>query len=269
MNEVQKTEPVLLIPWITINIADLPSRGVAYPKDAKVRYRTYSFGEVKMSSVSTPEIVQLVEGTLKGIETEGFAKDQLTFLDVLYLGVLRKVSTTQGGIYTIPFTCEECGEQGEAKFSEKSLEFTSMNEEVTELPLVVTIAGREVHWAPLTVKDFLLLQKGRWKKDIIGGEPERSSMLALEIKNMEFKEAYDLLFNLRNDDDIAVVEEVDSMLMHDLKPIESVCKADKDGRICNHTNKITLAGREAIIRPFRDGKSSARSRIRVGVSQPS
>jgi hypothetical protein len=262
------------IPWIEVDVATkLPSRGIPYPEGTKVKYRTYSFGEVKMSAAvsgGAPQIVQIMENTMKGIETTGISKDQLTFLDVLYLGVLRKVSTLRNGEYEVPFSCTECGTVGKHKFNENQLDFQSLSEDITQLPLVVTLAGREVHFGPLRVREFLALQRGRYQKDI-GGEPDRVSLIALMITNMDFKESYALLYGLRDPDDIDAVDEVDKMLMHDLKPLTAVCQAvsEKNGLVCNAKNEIVLQGREQLIRPFRTGDKPVRSRISIGVPQRS
>jgi hypothetical protein len=262
------------IPWIDIEMPKMPSRGVLYPAGTKIRYRTYSFGEIKNASASSgagPAIVQIIENTLRGLDVTGMEKDQITFLDCMYLGVLRKMSTLRDGDYEVPFRCTTCGVAGVHKFKEKDLDYRSLSEEVTGLPLSVEISGRKVDFGPLRVKEFLALQRGRYQKVIIGGEPDRVAMNALMITNLEFKDAYTLLFGLTDTDDIEIVEEVDQMLMHDIKPLKGICQAvaDKSGVICNTENDILLQGREAIIRPFRAGDKSVRHRISVGVPRDS
>lgn len=254
-----------VIPWIEVDVKTLPSRGLPYPEGSKLKYRTYSFGEVKMASISSPEIVELVESTMKGIETQVLQKEKLTFLDVLYIGILRKISTVRDGQYEVPYICNACEAQGKAVFSARSLEFNSLSEDIKVLPLVGQISGMSLEFMPLTVKDFLTLQKGRWQKVIVGGEPDRVSLHAMMVQNLDFEAAYKFLYGLTAQDDIDVVEEIDKMLLHDIKPISAACKNEIKGVICNHENKILLQGREQLIRPFRDGESSVRSRISAGV----
>lgn len=260
------------LPYIEVDVTTLPSRGLSYPKGSKLKYRTYTFGEVKSATISNLSIISSVENTLKGIDTMGspLDKNDLTIPDTIYLGILRKVSSTRGSSYQVPYICDGCGKENKANFSEKSVEFSDVPAEVKKLPIVAEVAGKSIEFGQVTIKDFLLLEKGRWNKEIVGGKPDRVAIHALMIKNMDFKEAYDFLYNLKDEDDIAVVEEVDKLLMHDMKPIKSVCSlADEDGVVCDTKNEIRLEGREALIRPFRDGKPSVRSRIRLEPEQDS
>ena len=59
---------MLDIPRMEVPIDKLPSRGIAYPKDAKIFYRTYTFGEVKMSSIANVQVVSALENTMRGID---------------------------------------------------------------------------------------------------------------------------------------------------------------------------------------------------------
>jgi len=265
-------EKDISIPWIEIDVASLPSRGLAYPSGSKLRYRTYTFGEVKSATISNLSIITSLETTLKGIDTMGspLSKDDLTVPDAIYLGILRKVSTTRGTQYEVPYVCSGCGKETKAVFTENSVEFQDVDHEILSFPIETEIQGKALKFSPLSVKNFLLLEKGRWNKDIKGGKPDRVSLHALMVTNMDFKEAYDLLYNLKDEDDISVIEEIDKLMIHDLSPIKTSCDLrDDDGIVCGTENEIRLEGREALIRPFRGGKGSIRSRIHLGAAQDS
>lgn len=263
------------IPFIKVKAKDLPSRGLTYPPDAEVSYRTYAFGEVKMSSISSPDIVSTIESVAEGIKIQGFGVRQMTFMDLLYIGTLRKVSTQQKSSYTMPYVCEHCGNEQELKFNETQLEFREVDQKVTEFPLVVPgIRGtQDLHFSPVTVDQMLNLYKGVYKDVIKGGMPDKTALLAISVVNMGFKDAYELLYSLTDPEDIELVHEADKLMMHDLKPLIATCVAEveRNGskKICNGKNEVVLQGREALIRPFRTGDQPARRSISFGLSQHS
>ena len=260
-----QTNQVVSVPWIELDVKKLPSRGVAYPQGSIIKYRTYTHGEMRQFSIQNPNPTQSIEMALSGLEITGFDKMQLTILDAFYIGLLRKVSTMSGLQVEVPYVCEACEKVNKRVFSNEDIEFEDLSEEVTSLPIRTELGGVEVAFTLLTVKSFLDLQRGRYNKDINGGKPDALSIEALMIENLPFDRAYKLLYNLDNEEDISVLEEIDQLLKHDIKPLKATCTQELDNKqICNHVNLIKLEGREALIRPFRGGDRNPRARIRFG-----
>lgn len=261
---VEETKHAFL-PEITLDISKLPSRGVPYPKDAKLKYRTYSFGEVQKSSISNMTALETVKTALSGIETSGFDKHLLTLFDILYIGVLRKVSSMSDLKFEMPYVCRTCNKTTKSIFTHNDIEFKDMESIVTELPLIVEINNREVHFSPMTVKDFMALHGGRYSKYLKDGHVDKLAVHTLMIRNMEFADAYKFLEGINDPEDIEMLQEVDKILLHDLKPLKAKCtEKDDSGEVCGSENSLKLEGREALLQPFRGRAESRRAKIRFG-----
>ena len=274
MSDQESKEKKEFLPEIVLDIKKLPSRGVPYPPSSTLKYKTYTFGEVQEASTSNWDIVDSIKLALKGIEAGGgLDKYQLTLLDVLYIGILRKVSSMNELRFEMPYICRGCMKQTKAIFTEKDIEFRDLSHEIESLPIEADIAGKVLQFSPMTVKEFLDLHSGRYK-NVIGGKVDKISIYATMIKNLKFEEAYQLLKTNRNNDDNEVLEEIDRLLLHDMKPLIATCSEEvenEDGEKskCGFQNALKLEGREALIRPFREGKRSARDRVRLGTKSPS
>ena len=262
---IATVNPQAPMPWIELRVENLPSRGVGYPKGSVIKYRPYTHGEMRQFSIQTASPAQSIEMAVSGLDVQGFDKMKLSILDAFYIGLLRKVSTMSGLQVQVPYVCEGCGKLNEKIFTNADIEFEDLSSEVSSLPLIADLGGQEVHFNLLSVKDFLDLERGRYNKDIPGGKPNALAVEALMVENLSFDKAYNLLYNLTNEEDIEVLEEVDQLLKHDIKPLKARCtQADEDKKVCNHLNLVKLEGREALIRPFRGGDRNTRARIRFG-----
>lgn len=258
------------LPEVEVAVSKLPSRGIPYPESATLKYQTYTFGEVKKASTSQLGLVDSLELVLSGI-TASFDTDKLTLSDALYLGVLRKISSMGGVAFEMPFVCKKCKKQSKSRFDQNMLEFADLDADVTELPLAATLAGKEMEFAPITVREFIDLKKGKYGELLENGKPDTMAMYALLCKNLKFKDAFKILnTELKDPNEMEVMDELDTLLAHSLKPLKAECKEKgEDKKSCGYINFIKLEGREALLRPFRVGKGSARSRIRIGKASES
>jgi len=265
-----QNESINALPWVTVECSKLPSRGLPYPKGAKVKYRTYTHGEVRNASISSFETSNALEMALAGIEAEGFQKNKLTLQDVFYLGLLRKASTMNGMQMEIPFHCKACGAASKKVFSERDIEFQDIDESVEELPIEADIGGKSLLFTPISVQQFIDFERGVYNQFTKDGKPDAVGVEAIMITNLKFSDAYKHLYELTNQDDLDVLDEVDKLLMHDIKNLEAICtNALEDKTICNQKNYIRLEGREGLLRPFREGEGSVRARVRTSKKQHS
>lgn len=263
MNESQKS-----IPEIELEVTSLPSRGLTYPKGAKLKYRTYTFGEIRKASTSTLRMESSIQLALDGV-TASFNTKDLTLMDCLYIGILRKVSSLNGMQFEVPFQCTKCNEVAKNHFSQNDISFRDIPEEVTELPIVTTISGQELHFSPMTVGDYLTLKSGTHDGILKEGKVDRVSTQAISIKNMSFHKSYELLYSVTDLEEIEILTEVDKLLLHDIKPLNGVCNNKVEGKVCGEHNNIKLEGREALLTPFRSSEGSTRTRIRFGTTPKS
>ena len=253
------------IPKIDLDVTKLPSRGVPYPKGAQVSYRTYTFGEIRKASTSSVSTKAALKLALSGT-TASFGARNLTLMDALYIGILRKVSSLNSMKFEVPFVCTKCKSQSKGIFTHENIEFKDLSDEVTQLPLVTEINGRELHFGCMTAGDYLSLANGTYDAILKEGKIDRVASLAITIRNMNFAEAYEFLYGITDLDDVEVLTEVDKLLSHSLKPLAVACLNKIDGEQCGGINHVKLEGREVLLTPFRESEGSARARIRFGTA---
>lgn len=246
------------IPTIEVKLDNLPSRGVPYPKGAKLSYRTYTFGQVREASTSSFDVASSLRKTISGLVCSNLDPYELTVSDALYLGIMRKVSTFHGMDLEVPYVCLKCQSPNKGAMTERHISFKDLDEKIESLPIGVTINGHDLELSPMTVKQFLDLSDGKYAKVLMSDKITETAIHASFVRNMEFEEAYRIISSTTNADDMEVLYEIEQLFKHDLERVEFKCSNNS----CGHINKVRLEGREALLRPFRSGESSARSRIR-------
>lgn len=269
MTEETKTIQNSPMPEVPVKVTDLPSRGLGYPEGMMFYYRGYTYGEIKkISSSNEIDLPQIIEATMSGIFVKDnvFDKFRMSFVDMLYLGLLRRVSSQGHLKYQVPYACEKCEQESHATFGSQDIDFQDIDLKVKKFPLKTTIAGREILFSYPTVQNMLDVKSGKIRE-----KGRKKGVPAVEIQascivNMPFGEAYDLLSNLTDDDDQETIAELDSALFHDIKAIKTICLKKVEGEDgiesdCNHTNYVSIEGKELLIRPFREGERSNRVKI--------
>ena len=255
------------LPLIAIPFDKLPSKGLPYPESAKIEYRTYTFGETKMESASSGSSVRAVKRALNCITTTGMERGNITILDLFYLGVLIKMSSEGASEFNMPYMCWKCGYEGEHKFSQGDLDFKDMDESIEELPMKVVMSDeKELHFAPMTAQQYIDLYSGKFNETFPKNKPDEVAPVATLIKNLKgYANAYNYLVNMTNPEDGELINEIDKMLMHEIKPLTLKCPNTLENEsVCNADLSLKLEGREALLKPFRTRETSIKSRIFYG-----
>ena len=238
----------------TIDVSNLPSGMLPYPKGARVSYRPYLFGEVLQYS-QTPKgsSVSRFETILSGVTTVGFDVWDLTLGDVLFIGLMRRMSTFGAHqTWTVPVACKSCKAVVSHVVESGSLDFKDLTDSVPELPVVVSLhSGVVLQLGPLRM--------GRMMELIRKDQVDRAHMFAAQVLNLPQDEAYDILYNVSHPLDTETLEEVDRLLDHGLKRIQFPCP--KCGKIISYN----LEAFEELIRPFCPAGSAPKLPIRFGV----
>lgn len=253
---------------MTVEAKDLPSRGLGYPDGLVIRYRSYSFGEIKkVSTTNDIDLPQIIEVVMSGISIDGgFDKYKLSFVDMLYIGLLRRVSSQGHMKYQMPYSCEKCEQVSQAIFGSGDIDFQEISEEVPSLPIEVELGGTTFQFNFPTVQNMLDVKGARKDKK----KAKKSAALeitASTVINMDAETAYAKLEAITDPDEMEVLNEIDKLLFHDIKPVKAICKSkveDENGitSICNFENFVSIEGKELLVRPFRDGEAPARNKIR-------
>jgi hypothetical protein len=254
------------LPLIKIPFEKLPSKGLPYPENAVIEYRTYTFGETKMESASSGSAVRAVKRALNCITTTGMERGKLTILDLFYLGVLIKMSSEGASEFTMPYICWKCGHEDVHKFSQGDLDFKDIDESVESLPLkVIMNDGQELHFSPMTAQQYIDLYSGKLNAVFPKNKPDGVAPVATLIKNLPYKKAYDYLNGITDAEDRELVNDIDKMLMHEIKPLTLKCSNTlENDSVCNAELSLKLEGKEALLKPFRGRESSNKSRIFYG-----
>jgi hypothetical protein len=256
----------LELPLKEIKVAKLPSKGLAYPEDVKIEYRTYTFGETKMESASSGSSVRAVKRALNCITTTGMERGNLTILDLFYLGVLIKMSSEGASEFTMPYVCWKCADENVHKFSQKDLDFKDMDESIEELPMKVIMKDDvELHFSPMTAQQYIDLYSGKFNECFPKKKPDGVAPVATLIKNMPYAKAYKYLTAITNAEDKNLVNEIDNMLMHQIKPLTFKCANTLENEaVCNADLFLKLEGKEALLKPFHGREASIKPRIFYG-----
>jgi hypothetical protein len=271
MNSVQSN-----LPKFQVQFNQLPSRGLGYPEGATIYYRGYTAGEInKISAVRQEALTYefMLRAALEGIEVLNMDKMKLSYIDVLSIGLRRRVSSEGDLSFKMPYQCSKCDNVSTLKFDHSDIKFDTISEKVKiddvehdlKLPITVIVKEKELKfWYP-TVESVL---SAFAKK----GVDHVTAVKALCVQDSDFKEVYDLLFNLNEQtdfDDLEALDLVDKALYHNIAPINSVCtnKVESEGGQfvqCGHTNQVSIEGKELLIRPFRETKRPIGNKVRFG-----
>ncbi|AYJ73978.1 DNA methylase [Thermus phage phiLo] len=230
-------------------VTALPSQFKAYPNGAKVFYRLLKTREALELSGMTKD-QDVFRYILNGIKTEGFSKEDLLFVDFLFVSLLRNAYSGSVDRLQVEATCNSCGERFSTEVSLESVYMDDLDKVGEEVP----VEGTE--WALVLSKPTV----GRYLDhlDMVEKEPGEESILAMALpvkalKNLSTGE--EVLLDLASAKEVVkdvpsgMVEEFISKYMSEDYP-KVVVKCPH----CGEENKlpVTNAG-EVLVKPFRSG----------------
>lgn len=293
ITDVLKTTPSIEEPKLDlsnyIQVKEIPSNFLSYPNKSEVYYKGYTFQDLKDLANPNLSLVDQFYVILKGIETVGFKKDDLTYFDFLYLGLLRRLLTLKTNTFEVSYYCRKCNEHLMHRFNHSDLGFKVLLDDYKDkdikLPLTIEFESinRELSFFPITVSSYLrLLRTGEIYRHRDNGQlmldddsdPVRDEVaIYASMCTLPFEEAYKLISNITDPDEIELIEEIDKIFDHGVEPLEFECKNTigephpthpKMGEKCNQKNIVSLMGVETLIIPFRPDKKPLSSRIKFG-----
>lgn len=255
------------LPVMNISLEKLPSKGLAYPKSAVIKYRPFSWGEVKEISQSKMSHKDQFEHIMKGVEVEGMDKNDMTLGDAMYLAIYRKFSTVGNSKISVQYTCKNCLKKSKGVIALQEIEPDFIK--APKLPMKLDIGGSELHFSPMKIADYFDIQ------DRLKENPKLDSDFALVASmctNEEFEEVYDKIYNVNTQDEMEDIKQIDHYLNHGLKKVKNKCKNVLDDKedeskgvnLCGHVTDIELDGGQALLLPFREDEERPRNRVRFG-----
>lgn len=251
-NQVAIPEPKTL-PEYTLD--KLPSGMLAYPKDLVIKYRPYTYGEVKSFNAGTKFFGETLVFALEGVMAHSdidptFSKEKLSVADAMFISLHRKLASLGTSTFTCNYTCPHCEKGSSFTLVSDKIEFEELR--IPALPVKVNLSGIEYEFTFLTVEAYVRNKIDQQRRgDILG-------YLASMCQSHPFDVAKKNFYNVTVEEG-HVLEELDRLLFHGLKEFPAVCTN------CNKNTAVSIEGRDVIIGPFRGPGESVRSRIRFGV----
>ncbi|MFA5542234.1 MAG: hypothetical protein WDA47_00530 [Bacilli bacterium] len=242
-----KDEKLRFLPEITVT--ELPSHFKAYPKGTVIKYRPYSFGEVKKFNQGGKTMQDIFQMAMEGVLVEGMDKDDLTYSDALYLSLLRKISSLGDTKFKVTYICSECGKPVTESIESTKIGFDELD--IPALPVVAELQQTTLEFKPFTYGKFIqLVTEGKIEDEV--------ATMAAMCSNKLFQEAYDIIYNCSTSDGV-ILEHIDRILYHGTKRLKFKCGN------CGKEDRVALDGRDALISPFRKSDELIKSRVRFGV----
>jgi len=246
-NKLENINRDKYIPSTKLEAKDLPSQGVFYPKNFTMKYYPYTFGEVKKISQSSYSILDRYSFILSGIETN-FDKLDITVLDLIYIGILRNLSTFGTKKIKVIYTCKECGEENDAAVNLSDLEFQDLTKE-EQYPIKAELSTGVFYLQPLTLRMYYELFNNNLLEDEIAIIAMQCLDFSKENLEEEFTNNYNKLV-LSSLEDIDKLRELNKKLFHGLKETDLKCSK------CQTINKVEIDGGDGdvLVTPFRESK---------------
>lgn len=211
-NETQEEQKLDLnnkLPRIQLN--ELPSGFISYPKNSKVFYTPMTLKELDLLNSGTINVEEAMKYLLDSIDCEGFNKYDLAYFDVVYIGVKRKLTAMGDCMGMLVKQCPNCGNYVEYKFNYTDLDFDDCKLE--SLPITVDFeCAKGLQFSFLTIKDWLDLDT----------DSKTLSIYAKLIKNVPYEESLNLIENLTGND-IKKLYEIEDKLSYGIKPFKIKC----------------------------------------------
>lgn len=234
----------------------LPSKGLSYlPLKPTINYKPYTYGELKAINSQRLPPLKLIELEIESLKCSEMKIENLTVPDFYYILLHRKIVTYGDNLSRCPIVwkCQYCNSKQTNEINIQQLEFADL--QVPELPIEVTLSNNKIlRFSPITVRNYKELLKADTLKD-----PNR--ILACQCLNYPMNEAYNIIFNSSLAQDGELLDEVDRLLFHDIKPVEYKCSQ------CEAKNSINLGGDNSLLLPFHSDKDLIRNRIKFGKTQ--
>lgn len=239
-----------------VNVTEVPSNFLPYPDDLSIRYKTYRWGEVKQISKEKYEEKTLIPYISRGIEVSSkqepdFTIEKLTLSDFLYISLLRKLSTFGTEKFQIVIECENCKEHLTKEIVWNALEFEELD--IPKLPVIVKLSeGTLLKFNPITVGEYVeLVDEDK------GADEVRAIWRSLVNKDVV---PYEKIYNMSLQDG-QIMDEVNDILYHGLKEVDIKCTKEA----CKTLNRVSVDGKETLLRPYFPANKIKEDRIRFGV----
>jgi hypothetical protein len=247
------------MPFIALKAERAPSRFLVYPHGTWIRYRPFTFGEVKVLNQDNLDARKRQEILMRGIESNMSLYD-LGAMDYQWILLLRRMSSEPpDAVWSKNVICPSCGREQGIYFKPTDLEF----EDLKTTDFRVTLGGREMTFDIYRIKDALAfddLEANRSDEQKALDPNGEYVILASVVRNMAFAEAYDWLLNkLWQEEDAHKLNEVQKLLNYGPHSLKRKCKfamSENADERCEADFLVPIHLGVGSIYPFRNDRRS-------------
>lgn len=194
-----------------VKVTQIPSGFKGYPKGTTISYKPITIDELESLNSTEPDLTRNFALILNSIKCNTLKSEDLYYWDVIYIGVQRLLTALGGTTGEFPAICPKCGKIVYKRASYTDLDFKELN--VPALPMKMEVAGKQIEFGVLTIKDFLQLS----------AEDGELGIYAKMVKNLPQEEAEKFVRNLTGID-IKKIRFVDKQLDYGIRPFSVKCK---------------------------------------------
>ena len=255
--ETSPKEPAAGTALVRMN--ELPSEFKPYPKNAEIWYRTYTFDEIdSFNNYGSMSALERLEFIASAVETRNMKKDDMTVQDLLYAGLLNKLSTFGTRTFSVHIRHDDNSEHT-VTYNLNDLYFEEL--QAPDLPVETTIQGQLLRFMPIT----LAMCKKLGDKMPDDGKLSAGDALAAQCVNMEFNDAR-LLIGGSSGNDMMVLKEIHRILSHGVQPLDAVYTLEDGTEV---RRSVGLTNPRTLVYPFREQGISFGNAIRFGARRNS
>ena len=214
-------------------VVELPSMFLPYT-GAKISYRPYTWQEIDLISDMNTEAdyAKIINLMAEGIFIRNYKNLEpldLTHKDFLYIAFLRKLASLGSATNKFNVFFDVDNKPYGATFDASQIYFEDL--ELEALPINAHLSIGTLEFSPITMRKVLELNEA----NNINNE---KYVLAAQCTNLDLDVAYDLICNVVTED-ILILQEVDKLLYHGIRPVNVTYKEMITNPSFDKTKEIT------------------------------
>lgn len=238
-----------------IRVIELPSKFKPYPIGVEIYYHPFSIGELEASAeLFESDDVEKLRSAFDGIECVGMTPNMLDYQDLVYIMILRKLTSFNESQFTLNYDCpkQDCGLRVEKTMRLDEIDFNDLPEELVKLPIKFKLeqgenSGKELVINTVTAEKYIEYMK-------LDLPVVDSTYLAMTVQNMTIPEAIEVIKTVSGED-LQVLLELREILDFAEQHVKVECPH------CKKSSTLNVEVLSQLAVPFRRDRRDIMSKI--------